>query len=37
MFVPYSADCEYRLEFRAESKDKPLGIATIYDPNQIEN
>ena len=31
MFVPYTCECEYRLDYRC--KDKPWGVATIYlDP-----
>ena len=31
MFVPYTSECEYQLEYRC--KDKPWGVATIYhDP-----
>ena len=31
MFVPYTSECEYRLDYRC--KDKPWGVATIYlDP-----
>ena len=31
MFVPYTSECEYRLDYRC--KDKPYGVATIYkDP-----
>ena len=31
MFVPYTSECEYRLDCRC--KDKPWGVATIYlDP-----
>ena len=31
MFVPYTSECEYQLDYRA--KDKPYGVANIYlDP-----
>ena len=31
MFVPYTSECEYRLDYRCT--DKPWGVATIYlDP-----
>ena len=31
MFVPYTSECEYRLDYRCN--DKPYGVATIYiDP-----
>ena len=36
IFVPYTAECEYQLEFRAKDKDKPLGIATIYHPTRVK-
>ena len=37
IFVPYTAECEYQLDFRSKDKDKPLGVATIYHPTQVEN
>ena len=31
MFVPHTAECEYRLDYRCENK--PYGVATFYlDP-----
>ena len=35
MFVPYTSDCEYRLDFRC--KDKLWGVATIYLNPLIKN
>ena len=35
VFLPYSAECEYELGFRA--KDKPLGLATIFYPPQVKS
>ena len=37
MFVTYTADCEYELDFRTKDKDKPFGVATIYHPTQVKN
>ena len=32
-FVPYSGECQNRLDYRSKDKDKPRGVATIYlDP-----
>ena len=32
-FVPYSGECEYRLDYRSKDKDKPSGVATVcLDP-----
>ena len=36
-FVPYTAECEYQLDYRNEDKDKPWGVATIYHPTQVKN
>ena len=35
MFVPYSAECEYQLDFRVNYK--PVGVAFIYHPTQVKN
>ena len=37
IFILYTAECEYQLEFRAKYKDKPLDVATIYHPIQVKN
>ena len=37
IFVPYTAECEYQLDFRNKGKDKPLYVATIYHPFQVKN
>ena len=37
IFVPYTTEYEYQLDFRSKDKDKPLGVATIYHPTQVEN
>ena len=36
-FVPYSGECEYRLDFRNIYKNKPWGVATIYLDPLIRN
>ena len=35
--MPYTADCEYQLDFRCKEKDKPWRVATIYHPTQDKN
>ena len=35
--MPYTADCEYQLDFRSMEKDKPWCVATIYHPTQDKN
>ena len=37
IFVLYTVDCEYYLDFRTKDKDKPLGLATMYHPTQVKN
>ena len=37
VFVRYTAECEYQLDFRSKDKDKPLGVATINHPTQVRN
>ena len=37
IFVPYTTEYENQLDFRSKDKDKPLGVATIYHPTQVEN
>ena len=37
IFVRYTAECEYQLDFRSKDKDKPLGVATINSPTQVRN
>ena len=37
IFVPYTTECEYQLDFRNKDKDKPLCVATIYHPSQVMN
>ena len=37
IFVPYTVECEYQLDFRTKDKDKPLGVATINHPTQVRN
>ena len=36
-FVPYSGECEYRLDYRCKNKDQPWGVATIYHPPLFKN
>ena len=36
-FVPYKVESEYHSDFRSKDKDKPLCIATIYQPNNVKN
>ena len=35
-FVSYKIECEFQLDFRSIDKDKPLGVATIYNPTQVK-
>ena len=37
IFVPYTAEGEYQLDFRTKDNDKPKGVATIYHPSQLKN
>ena len=37
MFVPYSGECEYRLDYRNIDKNKPWGVATFYLDPLIRN
>ena len=34
--MPYTAICEYQLDFRSKFKDKPLNVPTINHPIQVE-
>ena len=36
-FVPYTADCEYQLDFRCKEKDKPWRVTTTYHQTQDKN
>ena len=35
--VPYSVECEYKLDHRSKDKGNSLGVATIYHPPLIKN
>ena len=35
--MPYTAECEYHLDFRSKDKDKPLGVTTIKYSSQFGN
>ena len=35
IFVPYTADCEYQLDFRSMDKDRPWRVATFYHPTEV--
>ena len=37
IFVPYTAESEYQIDFRSKNKDKPWGLATYYHPTQFKN
>ena len=37
IFVPYSGECEYRLDYRSKYKDKPWGVATIFLHPLVKN
>ena len=36
IFVPYTAECEYPLDFRNKNKDEAWGIASIYHSTQVK-
>ena len=36
-FVPYSGECEKKLDYRNIDKNQPCGVATIYLPPEIKN
>ena len=36
-FVPYSGECEYRLDDKNTDKNKPWGVASIYLSPESEN
>ena len=36
-FVPYSGECEYKLDYRNIDKNQPCGVATIYLPPENTN
>ena len=31
-FVPYSGECEYQIDYTFKNRDKPRGVAAVYDP-----
>ena len=35
--VPYIGECQYQLDNRSKDKDKPWGVATIYQPPLNKN
>ena len=37
IFVPYRTKCEHQLDYSSRDEDKPIGVATINHPTQVEN
>ena len=35
-FVPYSGECEYRVDYGNTDKNRPSGVASIYLPPEIQ-
>ena len=37
MYVPNSAEGDYQLDLNIKDKGKPLEVANVYHPNQVED
>ena len=35
--MPYTAECEHQLHYMSRNEDKPLVVAAINHPTQVEN